>query len=52
MIDGLNRPGLKKDVYDLVARLSVEIINRQLPRTQLVWPGITGNSTGSTATTS
>ncbi len=42
VVDGLNRPGLQSDVYDLVIKLSADVINQQLPRTQLVLTGYSG----------
>src|SRR5213593_4262761 len=42
VIDGLNRPGLQADVNQLAAMLITEVINRQLPRTQIVLTGYAG----------
>jgi hypothetical protein len=42
VIDGLNRTGLQADVNQLAAMLITEVINRQLPRTQLVLTGYAG----------
>jgi hypothetical protein len=42
VIDGLNRTGLQGDVNQLAAMLITEVINRQLPRTQLVLTGYVG----------
>jgi hypothetical protein len=43
VIDGLNRTGLQKDVDQLAGMLIAEVINQQLPRTQLVLTGYTGD---------
>jgi hypothetical protein len=42
VIDGLNRSTLDADVSDLIVKLVVEVVNRQLPRTQLVLAGYGG----------
>lgn len=42
VIDGLNRPDLRPDVYEMVAQLAGEVFRGQLPRTQLVLTGYTG----------
>lgn len=42
VIDGLNRADLDNDVHDLVVKLAVEVVNAQLPRTQLVLTGYGG----------
>jgi hypothetical protein len=42
VIDGLNRTGLQGDVNQLAAMLIAEVINRQLPHTQLVLTGYAG----------
>jgi hypothetical protein len=42
VIDGLNRIGLQGDVNQLAAMLITEVINGQLPRTQLVLTGYAG----------
>ncbi|MGH3177206.1 MAG: hypothetical protein ACRDPF_25460 [Streptosporangiaceae bacterium] len=42
VIDGLNRTGLQGDVNQLAAMLITEVAHNQLPRTQLVLTGYTG----------
>jgi hypothetical protein len=42
VIDGLNRTGLQGDVNQLAAMLMTEVAHNQLPRTQLVLTGYTG----------
>jgi hypothetical protein len=44
VIDGLNRTGLQEDVNQLAAMLIAEVINRQLPRTQIVLTGYAGEA--------
>ncbi len=42
VIDGLNRPDLREDVHQLAGMLITEVVNRQLPGTQIVLTGFAG----------